>query len=120
MKSKILQLSILFSVLFICNLTYGQTSQDYKLTTVKGFNKSAEPEIKLFTDGHIELILNVDGLLGDSDEKFKTEYWNTFEKELSKELNIVLTKKDKQVFAISNATEETAKKIKKYLETYWK
>lgn len=120
MKSKILQLSILFSFLFICNLTYGQTSQDYKLTTVKGFNKSAEPQIKLFTDGHIELVLNVDALLIESDEIFKSEYWSTFEKDFSKELNIVVTKKDKNVLLISNSTEETAKKIKKYLETYWK
>lgn len=118
MKSKILKLSMFLSLFLICSLTYGQ--DNYKLISVNGFNKKAESEIKLFTDGHIELFINTELVFVDADEKTTTDYWNSFRESISKELNIEISQKNKTIFIVKNSTEETAKDIKKYLETYWK
>lgn len=118
MKSKILKLLMVFSLFLICNLTYGQ--DNYKLTSVTGFNEKVEPEIKLFNDGHIELFIYTEAILVDVDEKIKNDYWNSFQESISKELNVEISQKNKNIFIVKNATEETAKRIKKYLETYWK
>uniref|UniRef100_UPI00374D8F5B hypothetical protein n=1 Tax=Flavobacterium sp. TaxID=239 RepID=UPI00374D8F5B len=57
MKSKILKLSIIFSLFFVCNLTYGQDkTADYKSIEITGFDKSGEPEMKFYNDGRIELV----------------------------------------------------------------
>lgn len=93
--------------------------EDYKTTIVKGFDKDGEPEIKIFQDGHIEILFNFMPPLNAKEEQLESEYWDNFEKVLSTHLNVEVLRDDRELFIIHLPKKSTSKKIELFLESYW-
>ncbi len=93
--------------------------EDYKTINVKGFDIDGEPEIKLFSDGHIELMFNFIPPLNGNDRQEESDYWDNFEKTLSTHLSVEVLRDDRELFVIQNPKKSTVKKLELYLESYW-
>jgi hypothetical protein len=120
MKNKIVKFTIILAVFFTSNAILAQSkSENFKSIEVVGFNKTQEPTIHLFDDGHLELIISK-YTLEDTTAEFRNEFFNNFKKSLSKNINKEVLLKDNTTFVIEKATEETATKVKNFLERYWK
>jgi hypothetical protein len=93
--------------------------EDYKTITVKGFDIDGEPEIKVFEDGHIEILFNfmppLNGKTAVEDEAF----WDSFENVLATHLSVQVLRDDRELFIIPKTKKSTVKKLELYLESYW-
>jgi hypothetical protein len=92
---------------------------DYKTIEINGFDCDGEPEIKLFEDGHIELMFNFMPPLNGKVDRNNEEYWDSFEKVLSTHLDVQVQREDRELFLILKPKKRTVNKLKLYLETYW-
>lgn len=93
--------------------------ENYKTINIKGFDKDGEPEIKLFNDGHIEIMFNFMPPLNGNEEQAESDYWDNFEQSLSTHLNVEVLRDDRESFIIQNPKKSTAKKLELFLESYW-
>lgn len=93
--------------------------ENYRTIKVKGFDKDGEPEVKLFDDGHLELIFNFMPPLNGNAEQIENEYWDNFEKTLSIHLDVEVLRDDRELFIIQNPKKSTVKKLELFLESYW-
>lgn len=92
---------------------------NFKTIEVSGFDKDGEPEIKIFEDGHIEIMFNFMPPLNGKAEVEEDEYWDSFDKELSKHLNVEVERDDRELFIIPKPKKSTVEKLKLYLESFW-
>lgn len=92
--------------------------EDYKTIHVKGFDVDGEPEIKLFDDGHIEIMFNFMPPLNGNEEQEESDYWDNFENTLSTHLDVEVLRDDRESFVIQNPKKSTLKKLELYLESY--
>ncbi len=93
--------------------------EDYKLIPVKGFDSDGEPELKIFSDGHIEIMFNFMPPLNGKPEAKDSTYWDSFEQALSTHLGVEVSRDDRELFVIAKPKKSTADKLKLYLESYW-
>jgi hypothetical protein len=93
--------------------------ENYKTITVKGFDQDGEPEIKIFEDGHIEIMFNFMPPLNGKTEVEDEEFWDSFETVLSTHLNVEVQREDREFFIIPKTKKSTLKKLELYLESYW-
>ena len=93
--------------------------EDYKQISIKGFDKDGEPEVKVFKDGHIEIMFNFMPPLNGKTEVEDEEFWDSFENVLSTHLNVEVMREDREFFIIPKSKKSTAKKLELYLESYW-
>jgi hypothetical protein len=93
--------------------------EDYTLIPIHGFDKEGEPELKIFTDGHIEIMFNFMPPLNGKDEARDSAYWDSFEETLSTHLGVEVIRDDRELFIIPTTKKSTAEKLKLYLESYW-
>lgn len=93
--------------------------EDFKTVTLNGFDKNGEPELKIFEDGHIEVMFNFMPPLNGKIEVEDEEFWDSFENILSTHLNVEVLRDDRELFIIPKPKKSTAKKLELYLESYW-
>ena len=93
--------------------------EDYKTINVNGFDKDGDPEIKLYSDGHIEILFNFMPPLNGAAEQIDNDYWDNFEKTLSVHLSVKVDRDDRELFVITKPKKSTIKKLELYLESYW-
>ena len=87
--------------------------------SINGFDSDGEPEITVQEDGSIELVFSFMPPLNGKEEQGNSEYWDTFEDVLSKELAIEVIRDDREVFLIQNPNNDTINKLTNFLENYW-
>lgn len=92
---------------------------EFKTINIVGFDSDGEPEIKVFDDGHIEIMFNFMPPLNGKEEQENEEYWDNFEEPLSQHLNVDVLRDDRELFIIETPKKSTLAKLKLYLESYW-
>lgn len=93
--------------------------EDYKTKIINGFDRDGEPELKIFEDGHIEIIFNFMPPLNGKTEVEDEEFWDSFENVLSTHLSVEVIRDDRELFIIAKPKKSTVKKLELYLESYW-
>jgi hypothetical protein len=91
----------------------------YKTIEVKGFDNFGEPEIKVYDDGHIEVMFNFMPPHNTAGEPSRDRVFDIFDKWLEYKLGTAVQWEDRELFTISKPAADTAQKIKACLEDFW-
>ena len=88
-----------------------------KTIPVTGFDPEGEPEICLMSDGTLTVVFNFmpPSYAEDQEEKFAD-----FEKQLEKAVGVPVHREDRLFFLIRNPANDTAEKIRAFLEGFRK
>lgn len=93
--------------------------EDYKTIEVTGFDSHGEPEIKVFDDGHIEIMFNFMPPHHGADEGRKDPVFDIFDKWLEYKLGVPVQWEDRELFIIQKPLADTAAKLQEALEHFW-
>lgn len=94
--------------------------EDYEVIEIQGFDTDGEPEIRVFEDGHLELVFNFMPPLNGSDEpREDDDFWDNFETALQTHLGVEVQRDDREWFLIPQPKKSTIAKLKLYLESFW-
>lgn len=91
----------------------------YKIIEVTGFDSFGEPEIKVYDDGHIELMLNFMPAHNSAGEPSRDRVFDIFDKWLEYKLGTAVQWEDRELFIISKPAADTAEKLRNALENFW-
>jgi hypothetical protein len=91
----------------------------YKTIEVKGFDSFGEPEIKVYDDGHIEVMFNFMPAHNTAGEPSRDRVFDIFDKWLEFKLGVNVVWEDRELFIISKPAADTAQKLKTCLEDFW-
>jgi hypothetical protein len=86
---------------------------------ISGFDESGEPEIRLLSDGSLVLAFQFMPPMCDTDDGVQDSRFDHFDEILADALEIPVEWEDRELFLIAEPKEDTAKRAKAFLETFW-
>ena len=92
-----------------------------KTTSVTGFDADAEPQIHHMSDGSLQLMLEFmpPSFIADEDAE-GVKSFDDFDKQLERAIGVPVLWEDRELFIIRKPQNDTAEKIKQFLEGYRK
>ncbi len=92
---------------------------EYQVTSVVGFDRDGEPEIRLYPDGKIELVFNFMPPSNGNPDGYEDPIFDKFEDTIQHSLGVHVDREDREFFVVNNPTKDTVTDLKKYLENFW-
>jgi hypothetical protein len=86
---------------------------------ITGFDCDGEPDLRMDEDGSLRLVFNFMPPLNGQEEPYDHPIFERFDEVLSRALGVEVLWEDREVFLITNPTDDTVQKAKAFLESFW-
>jgi hypothetical protein len=93
--------------------------ENYQVIPIEGFDKDGEPEIRLHSDGKIEVMFNFMPPSNGNPDLFEDPLFEDFENLLHQQLGVEVEREDREIFVIPSPKSSTTQDLKDYLENFW-
>ncbi len=92
-------------------------SHETRTITLSGFDPEGEPEIRVMSDGSLNLVFNFMPP-SDSEDPDDLGQFEDFDKQLEAAIGVPVLLDDREVFVVSSPKADTVEKLDHFIKTY--